>query len=197
MLAYGGTVTRRALPVVRLWPHVRGHVRGHMCGHDPVKVLVVRDPGGEQEDDFLLCTDPAVSDEAVVERPAPRRPPAGRPVEECIRDGKQHGGFERVQGWCPKAVRRQAPLALVVQTLVKAWLIRHAAGRDAARVRPGGHKACGWLGEAKTHRSYLDMPATLRRVPWEGRLRINHNPAPSRRLSGLWETPQFTLRAAA
>src|SRR5205823_6259305 len=130
VLAYGRRVERKVLAIVCLWPHV--------CGYAPVKLLIVRDPAGRQKDDFLFCTDPAVPDEGVVERLSARWP-----IEECIRDAKQHGGFEKVQGWCPRTVERQAPFALVVQTLVKAWYVRHAAGRAAARVRPKGHEACG------------------------------------------------------
>jgi hypothetical protein len=183
--AYGKTVKKRVLAIVCLWPHV--------CQYHPIKVLVVRDPAGKQKDDFLFCTDPAVPDERVVERMADRWP-----VEECIRDGKQHGGFEKVQGWCPRTVERQAPLALVVQTLVKAWYVRHAAGRGAARVRPKGHEACGWLTEPKAHPSYLDMLATLRRVLWEDRMKgINRNSTPAGRVRGWWKALQFTLCAAA
>ena len=180
--AYGKTVTRRVLPIVCLWPHV--------CGYDQVKVLVVRDPAGKQKDDFLLCTDPLVGDEAVVERLAARWP-----IEECVRDGKQHGGFERVQGWCKRTVERQAPVALVVQTLVKAWYVRFATGRAAAAARPRGREACGWLREQKAHPSYLDMLATLRRVLWGDR--INSNSTPAGRVRGLWKALQFTLCAAA
>lgn len=186
--AYGKAVSKRVLPIICLWPHV--------CGYEPIKLLIVRDPAGRQRDDFLFCTDPAVSDEAVVERLAARWP-----VEECIRDGKQHGGFERVQGWCPRTVERQAPIALVVQTLVKAWYVRHAAagrgggGADAARARPKGHEACGWLPERKDHPSYLDMLATLRHVLWEDR--INGNSTLAGRVRGFWKALQFTLCAAA
>lgn len=180
--AYGRTATKRVLPIVCLWPHV--------CQYRPVKRLVVRDPDGKQRDDFLFCTDPAVSDERVVERAADRWP-----VEECIRDGKQHGGFERVQGWCPATVERQAPLALVVQTLVKAWYVR--AGADApAAARPRGHKACGWLPRDKSHPSYLDMLATLRCALWGDRLGIKCNSAFAGRVRGVWKALRFTLCAA-
>ena len=134
-----------------------------------------------------MRTDPRVSDERVVERAADRWP-----VEECIRDGKQHGGFERVQGWCPRTVERQAPLALVVQTLVKAWYVR--AGADAPAAQPRGHKACGWLPTDKTHPSYLDMLATLRRALWADR--INRNSALRDRVKALWKALQFALCGA-
>jgi hypothetical protein len=177
--AYGKTVTKQVLAIVCLWPHV--------CGPDPVKLLVVRDPEGKQKDDFLFCTDPAVADERIVERAADRWP-----VEECIRDGKQHGGFEKVQGWCPRTVQRQAPVALIVQTLVKAWYVR--AGADAPAAQPRGHKACGWMAKDKSHPSYLDMLATLRRVLWADR--INRNSALRDRVKALWKALQFALCGA-
>lgn len=181
VLAYGKRVNKLVLAVVCLWPHV--------CKAGPIKLVIVRDPHGRQKDDFFFCTDPAASDERVVERAAARWP-----IEECIRDAKQHGGFERVQGWCPKTVERQAPFALVVQALVKTWYIRYASGTDAARVRPRGHEACGWL-RKKAHPSYLDMLATLRRVLWDDRK--NSNSTLAGRVRGFWKALRFTLCAAA
>jgi len=117
VLAYGKRVRRRVLPVVCLWYHV--------SKDSPLKLLIVRDPSGKQKDDYLFCTEPATPDEQIIERFAARWP-----IEECIHDGKQTGGFEQVQGWCERTVERQAPFALVVQTLVKAWYLLY--GADAA-----------------------------------------------------------------
>ena len=83
-------------------------------------------------------------------------------------------------------------MALIVQTLVKAWYVLH--GAKSKRAQPGGSKACGWLGE-KEHPSYLDVLATLRRVLWDDR--INHNSTLGARLRGIWKTLQFTLCAVA
>lgn len=181
VLAYGKRVKKQVLSIVCLWPHV--------CRYQPIKLVMVRDPAGKQPDDFFFCTDPQVSDERIVERAAARWP-----IEGCFRDAKQYGGFEQVQGWCPRTVERQAPFALLVQTLVKAWYIRYATGKAAARIRPEGHEACGWLPE-KSHPSYLDMLATLRRVLWEDR--INHNSTLGGRVRAVWEALRFTLCAAA
>jgi DDE superfamily endonuclease len=185
VLAYAGRiVTKRVLAVTCLWPRV--------CGYRPIKLLIVRDPNGVQRDDFFFCTDPAASDAEIVERFAARWP-----VEQVVRDGKQHDGFEHVQGWCPRTVERQAPLALVVQTLVKAWFVGHAA---AAHPRlphlPGGHKSCGWRRpEHKDHPSYLDMLATLRGVLWANRIKCNSTF--SGRVRGIMNALKFTLCAAA
>lgn len=179
VLIHGKKVKRTVLPIVCLWYHV--------SKNKPVKLLIVRDPSGQQKDDYLFCTDPNVPDEQIIERFAARWP-----IEECIHDGKQFGGFEQVQGWCQRTVERQAPFALIVQTLVKAWYLRH--GADAASAQPKGAKICGWM-RAKDHPSYLDMLATLRRVLWTQRIKCNSTLAG--RVRKLLEPLRFTLCAAA
>lgn len=179
VLAYGKRVRRRVLPVVCLWYHVS---KDH-----PIKLLIVRDPCGKQKDDYLFCTDPTVSDEQIIERFAARWP-----IEECIRDGKQTGGLEQTQGWCRRTVERQAPFALIVQTLVKAWYLLH--GANAISAQPRGAKVCGWLRE-KDHPSYLDMLATLRGVLWTQRIKCNSTFAG--RVRRLLEPLRFTLCAVA
>ena len=111
-LIYGKRAKRRVLTIICLWYHV--------SKDQPIKLLIVRDPSGRQEDDYMFCTDPAVSEVEIIERFSGRWP-----IEESIHDGKQLGGLEQVQGWCPRTVVRQAPLALIVQTLVKAWYLQH------------------------------------------------------------------------
>ncbi len=175
-LVYGERVKRRVLSVTCLWYHVGKN--------QPIKLLIVRDPSGQQKDDYMFCTDPTVSEPEIIERFAARWP-----IEESIHDGKQLGGFEQVQGWCPKTVERQAPLAMIVQTLVKAWYLRY--GLKAKSAQPHG---TDWTA-SKDHPSYLDMLATLRRVLWTDR--INTNSTLRGRLRELLNTLQFTLCAAA
>jgi len=176
---YGKRLKRRVLSIVCLWYHV--------SRDKPIKLLIVRDPLGKQKDDYLFCTDPTVPDEQIIERFAARWP-----IEECIHDAKQTAGLEQVQGWCKRTVERQAPFALIVQTLVKAWYLLH--GADATRAHPKGVKACGWLRQ-KDHPSYLDMLATLRRVLWMHRIKCNSTL--TGRVWKLLEPLRFTLCAAA
>lgn len=173
---YGKRVQRQVLAVTALWYHV--------SQDQPIKVLIVRDPSGRQSDDYMFCTDPTVSAVQIIERFAARWP-----IEEAIHDGKQLGGFEQVQGWCPPTVTRQAPLAMLIQTLVKVWYLR--CGVKAASMQP---KPADWAA-SKDHPSYLHMLATLRKVIWSQRINIK-----SRVRNGLreiWQTLQFTLCAAA
>ena len=178
-LAYGKQVKRKVLPIICLWYHV--------SKDKPIKLLIVRDPAGKQKDDYLFCTDPTVSEKQIIERFAGRWP-----IEECIHDAKQLGGFEQVQGWCKRTVQRQAPMALIVQTMVKAWYLLH--GADAARAQPRGVKICGWM-RPKDHPSYLDMLATLRSVLWTHRIKCNSTFVG--RVRKLLEPLRFTLCAAA
>jgi hypothetical protein len=175
----GRLIQRQVLPIVCLWYHV--------CREQPIKLLIVRDPAGKQADDFLFCTDPKESDVNIAERFYARWT-----IEEAIKDGKQLGGFEQTQGWCPRTVERQAPLALIVQTLVKVWYLTR--GVTATQVQPQGAQVCGWLNE-KTHPSYLDMLATLRRVLWNDRIKLNS--IPRGRVRKILQTLYFTLCAAA
>lgn len=175
-LVYGKWVERRVLAITCLWYHV--------SKDRPIKLLIVRDPSGNQKDDYMFCTDPTVSDAEIIGRFAARWP-----IEESIHDGKQLGGLEQVQGWCPRTVERQAPLALIVQTLVKVWYLRH--GVHAKNAQP---KGTDWTAP-KDHPSYLDMLATLRKVLWTARININ-SPRPGR-VRELLRTLAFTLYAAA
>jgi len=179
VLVYGKRVQRQVWALTCLWYHV--------AKAQPIKLLIVRDPSGVQQDDYLFCTDPKVSDEEIIERFAARWP-----IEECIHDGKQLGGFEQVQGWCRHTVERQAPFALIVQTLVKAWYLLH--GVQAAAAQPKGPDICPWM-QPKDHPSYLDMLATLRRVLWTHRIKCNSTLAS--RVRKLLEPLRFTLCAAA
>jgi hypothetical protein len=178
-LVYGKQVQREVLAVICLWYRV--------SKDRPIKLLIVRDPLGKQKDDYLFCTDPTVSDQEIIERFAGRWP-----IEECIHDAKQSGGFEQVQGWCKRTVERQAPVALIVQTLVKAWYLLH--GADAAWAQPKGTEICGWM-RPKDHPSYLDMLATLRNVLWTHRIKCNSTFAG--RVRRFLEPLRFTLCAAA
>lgn len=175
----GRLIQRRVLPIVCLWYHV--------CRDRPIKLLIVRDPAGKQADDYLFCTDPTAGDADIAQRFYARWT-----IEEAIRDAKQLGGFEHTQGWCPRTVERQAPMALIVQTLVKVWYL--TAGVQAQWAQPKGPHVCGWLNE-KPHPSYLDMLATLRCVLWNDR--INLNSVPRGRVRNILQTLHFTLCAAA
>jgi len=172
----GRKVKRLVRSVVCLWYHV--------CGEKPIRLVIVRDPAGKQKDDFLFCTDAEVSEEEIVQRYYDRWG-----VEETILESKQQMGFERTRGFCSKTVHRQAPLAMLLTTLVKLWYARCAAEEPSLLPTP-----TPWY-PSKARPSFLDMLSALRRVLWQHRIRPNSwsrvDPAE------IWEAVAYALFAAA
>lgn len=172
----GRQVQRQVLGITCLWYHV--------CRTVPIRLVIVRDPAGRQEDDFFFCTDATVPDEQIVQRYYDRWG-----VEESILEAKQQMGFESTRGWCSKTVNHQAPLAMVLVSLVKAWYARCAAQEPS--LLPQGTP---WNPD-KTRPSFLDMLSALRRVLWEHR--ILPKSGFTARLRDILQTVFYTLSAAA
>jgi hypothetical protein len=171
----GYQVQRLVCGITCLWYHV--------CRNVPVRTVIVRDPAGKEEDDFFFCTDASVADREIVQRYYDRWG-----VEEVILEAKQHMGFESTQGWCSKTVNRQAPLAMVMVTLVKAWYARCALREPSLLPEP-----LPWY-DHKRHPSFIDMLSALRRVLWQHR--ISPNLRSSSRVRELIETVSYALFAA-
>lgn len=167
---------RKVLGIVCLWYHV--------CRSQAVRVVIVRDPAGRQRDDYFFCTDATVSEEEIVQRAVDRWG-----VEESIQEAKQQMGFENTRGWCTRTVHRQAPLAMVLVTLIKAWYAR-AALRDP-RLLPRGTP---WLPD-KQRPTFLDMLSALRGVLWQHR--ISPNSAVPRQVHKFLAAVTYALCAAA
>jgi hypothetical protein len=173
----GYEVKREVLGVTCLWFHV--------CRGKPIRLVIVRDPSGRERDDFLFCTDATVSDVEIVQRYFDRWG-----IEESIQEAKQQMGFESTRGWCSRTVNRQAPLAMVLVTLVKAWYARVAA-EAGSTLRP---KPAPWQ-SPKRRPSFLDMLSTLRRVLW--RHRISSNSRLPSKVQEMIDTISYALCAAA
>jgi hypothetical protein len=172
----GQQVQRQILGITCLWYHV--------CRSVPIRLVIVRDPPGRQQDDFFFCTDVHVPDEQIVQRYYDRWG-----VEECILESKQQMGFEATRGWCSKTVNRQAPLAMVLVTLVKAWYARCPADEPSLRPQTTPWNPC------KSRPSFLDMLAALRCVLWQHR--ISSNSRFTARVRDILETVSYVLSAAA
>jgi len=114
VVAYGRRRMRLLHSFQALWWHV--------AKDRPIQVVIVRDPAGKEKDDFFFTTDLAMKPARVVELYAARWG-----IEEAIREAKQSTGFDDVQGWSARSVERQAPFALLMLSLVKAWYLQHAA----------------------------------------------------------------------
>jgi hypothetical protein len=171
----GYQVQRLVLGITCLWYHV--------CRDVPIRMVIVRDPAGKEKDDFFFCTDATVPDAEIVQRYYDRWG-----VEEAILESKQHMGFESTQGWCSKTVKRQAPLAMVLLTMTKAWYACCAIKEPSLlpEIMP-------WYAH-KRHPSFVDMLSALRKVLWQHR--ISPNLRFSQRVKELIETVSYGLSAA-
>jgi hypothetical protein len=155
---YGRPVAPLVFGCTALW---YGALRDH-----PVRVVVVRDPGGRRRDEAFFCTDLAV-DHAFILTGYARR----WTIEVAFHDQKQFLGFEDPQNQTATAVARTAPLAGLVYDLVLLW--------SAARVQQG--HAPDWLVRpwyrSKTAPSFLDMLTAVRQDSW--RLLFSAPPSPT------------------
>lgn len=99
----------------------------------PVRVVIVRDPSGQEPDDYFFSTDVSLSPVQIAEHCAARWG-----IEELIREAKQSLGFDDVQSWSPRAVERQAPLALVLHAVTQLAYLKahHSLSAPAAPTPP-------------------------------------------------------------
>jgi len=171
----GYTAQRLVLGLVCLWYRV--------CRDVPIRLVIVRDPAGKEKDDFFFCTEARVSEAQIVQRYYDRWA-----AEEAILESKQHMGFESAQGWCSKTVNRQAPLAMILLSLVKVWYARCALLEPSLlpEVMP-------WYSQ-KRQPSFVDMLSALRTVLWHDR--ISGNSRFSSRVRELFERASYALFAA-
>jgi hypothetical protein len=177
----GRVVRRQVWSLVCLWYHV--------CRETPVRVVIVRDPSGQQKDDYFFCTEATASEQEIVQRATDRWG-----VEEAIQEAKQQLGFENTRGWCSKTVNRQAPLAMVLLTLVKAWYAQAALKQP--RLLP---KGTPWWPD-KARPTFLDMLSALRGVLWRHRISPKGNLGNSRlraQVHKFLAAAEYALCAAA
>jgi len=76
-------------------------------------------------------------------------------IEEANQNSKGHLGFEEPQGWTRRAVERTAPTAMLLYSLILLWFAEEGHRHDQPPQTP-------WY-RSKTHASFADMLATLRR----------------------------------
>jgi hypothetical protein len=144
----GRTVRRRIYGFCCQWYHV--------CRDRPVRVVIVRDPSGREDELHVVCTDPGMSDTQIAQEFFDRWG-----IEESIQDAKQWMGLERMRGWCARTVSRQVPLAMLLSTVVKLWYLRYMPDKPRWRL-----PRMPWY-RHKSATSFRDMLTALRRVLWE------------------------------
>ena len=135
----------------------------HVCRTRPVRVVILRDPEGKVDDLHVVCNNPQVPDEAIAQESVDRWG-----IEECIQEAKSLMGMERTRGWCAKTITRQAPLTMLLESLVKLWYDQHAVSYDA--MLP---KSLPWYPQ-KPHPSFRDMLSALRQCLWRNSIFNSH-----------------------
>lgn len=173
---YGRPVSPLVFGVTALW---YGALRDR-----PVRIVVVRDPGGRRRDEAFFCTDLSVGPAFILAGYARRWT-----LEVSFHDQKQCLGFEDPQNQTVRAVARTAPLAGLAYDLVLLW----AAERAEHGLTPGWPPR-PWY-RAKTAPSFLDLLTALRQDSRP--LRISVPPCPPRRLRNPSHHTPAPLPAAA
>lgn len=151
MAMYGRTVTVRYKTFTAWW---------ESAGSDrELRCVVVWRPNGQWPYDAFLSTEPEHTPRHVLERYAERW--CCEPMHHETADslGVDHG-----QPWNPKAVRRTAPSAMLLYSMVVLWYVEHGRG-TAADIYPRRP----WY-RHKINPSFADMLATLRRATLHPRL---------------------------
>lgn len=121
-----------------------------------VRYVVVKDPSAHYRATYLMSTDSEMSSADIVTAYAHRWP-----LELTFQETKQKLGMQDPQTQLPRSVRRTAPFALFVYSLVVSWYL--ATGHQQAKAFPSYRDP--WYD--KTGRpSFTDMLATLRRLGW-------------------------------
>jgi len=107
---YGRVVKRQLHSFCALWYEV--------CPDRPVKVVIVRDPTGKDEDEYLFTTDLDRSAEGIVLCYTGRWA-----IEVVFREAKQYLGMGEPQSRKKNAVLRTTPFCLWLLSLIKVWFV--------------------------------------------------------------------------
>jgi len=129
----------------------------YKVSHLPVLLVVSRDPAGKEKDDFFFTTDLKLTAAEVIGGFAGRWS-----IEDTFKNTKQSLGSEEPQTWKGQGPERAAVISLWLYSVVWAWYIRYGYRKSSIPIMP-------WYA-AKTHPSFQDALATLRKVLWRKRI---------------------------
>jgi DDE superfamily endonuclease len=164
----------------RDWRHLTIDVRGRpverlilvhdvlwyiINNHDLVRLVVIRDPTGNDPDEFFVTTDTTATGADVASRYAGRWS-----IEITFRDTKQDLGGENPQSWKRHGPERAAALSLWLHGATWSWYLDTHPDGHTWPTRP-------WY-RHKTTPSFLDALAALRRVLWSQRITATSFPTP-------------------
>jgi len=131
----------------------------YKVSHTPVLLVISRDPVGKEQDDFFFTTDLQLTAAEVIGGFAGRWS-----IEDTFKNTKQSLGSEEPQTWKGQGPERAAVISLWLYSVVWAWYIRYGYRKSNLQIMP-------WY-SAKTHPSFQDALAALRRVLWRKRIII-------------------------
>jgi len=129
----------------------------YKVSHQPILLVISRDPQGQEPDKFLLSTDVAAKPSEVIGGFAGRWS-----IEETFRGTKQCLGAQQPQTWKGVGPERAAVIGLWLYSAVWLWYLQ---GYRQKKVRCMLARYRG-----KSHPSFQDALAGLRRVLWRGRI---------------------------
>jgi hypothetical protein len=144
---YGETRTFLVKEIKALWYRV--------AKSRPLFILIVRDPTGENDDEFFFTTALSLLPNMILELIAGRWS-----IEVTHRDSKQYIGISDPQVWNSESVKRQIPFVFLIMTLIILWYAKYGYN-SRYDVRPNAP----WYRQKQTP-SFLDMLAALRRSLW-------------------------------
>lgn len=121
-----------------------------------VRYVISRDPDGVYKDDYILSTDPELSEVEIIEGFSHRWP-----LERTFQDCKQKLGLQDPEVQLPSSVRRVAPFQMVLYSLVVLWYLLdgHRLASDLLVDRDP------WYPQSRRP-SFTEMLASLRRLGW-------------------------------
>ena len=127
----------------------------YRIGHPPLPIrwVLTRDPAGKRPVKALLCTDQALSAEAIIRTFMHRWP-----LETTFEESRAHLGIETQRQWSDLAIERTTPLLLGLYSLVT------LAGAQMAQQAPLPVEQTAWY--RKTLATFHDVLACLRRHIW-------------------------------
>ena len=129
----------------------------YWVSHKPILLVISRDPGGKEPDDFLFTTDLSMTAAEVLECFGDRWA-----IEDTFKNTKQSLGGQEPQTYKGQGPERAAALCFCLYSMVWLWYLRQTKARYFF-VRP-------WYRAKKTP-SFADAVCYLRRELWAERIK--------------------------
>ena len=144
----GTMITRLVYTRVVLW---------YAVSHNPVRLVICRDPDGNEKDDFFFTADLGMTAEEVLECYNDRWA-----IEDTFKNTKQLLGGQQPQTFKGKGPERAAGLSLWLYSVIWLWYLKQKPANRTFMVQP-------WYWQ-KTVPSFADAIACLRRQLWRERI---------------------------